>query len=195
MVKKTTGDDARTTLSFGQRLEIYEFLKTVCSKKEGSKYCEFADGWDDQRVADEVAKKAEFTVSKTNVASIRQETIGVIPRGTAVRLATAEVLSRVDACEEMIGNLRQVISGHGQKIEALRKLIESASITRLDRISSAREEIRKLLANGPCRRDLIDRKLKTAGFNEGDIVDALLLGGVTIMKKAQGEVVYPNGSM
>lgn len=56
----------RNALTFEERLDIYEFLKTVC-KKEGD-YAEYIPGWTD------VAK--QLGVKITNVQSIRMSKFG-----------------------------------------------------------------------------------------------------------------------
>lgn len=89
----------KQTLSFGERLKVFEFLKNVCKKNDDG-VSSYDEGWTDVRVA-EVLK-----VTPTNVGSIRTQMIGPLRRAVTSGSDDVQALrERVHALEQEVGQL------------------------------------------------------------------------------------------
>jgi len=104
-------------LSFGERVKIYEFIKTVGKVEEG--YWSYNHGWDDHMVS----KQLGFTIS--NVTSVRLE-LGQLRRAAPYVHAIPKLEKRMLELEGHYRELSDAFQAVSNKIKEL-----SAKIDRL----------------------------------------------------------------
>lgn len=193
------------TLDFPLRYEIMEALKQVFAKdeaawKDGKKIAIYAAGASDATVASGMG----FECKPSNVASIRVVMFGDLraPRVAATKEKLADLQAQIDELREVvtapagetiddavIANLRQVIAGLTQKVERLRKLVETTSAKQFERQQSVKEKVSELLVHGPVRREVVLKTLCSYGFDDDDLNGAAVLLGCTVNKRANGEFI------
>lgn len=93
----------------GDAVRIVELLRTHCHKgKDGAAH--YAAGWDDERVAREVAPY----LSRKSVSSLRTEFIGPLPGSGAVHAASrAELEQRMERLEGVVYRVVKRIGANG----------------------------------------------------------------------------------
>ncbi len=164
----------------------------------------YDEGQSDQSIAAEVGGKFGEEVAREQVSVIRRDWFGkfrTLADGIPEAAPATKYDARIEAVEvdlvkmcgalatvvesqqmfnEMIENFRAVMAGHGQKIEAIRKVVETTGIKQVEAIYRAKDRLEVLLAEGPAGRDDLFRLMRGEGFPEGVTQSALVLLGAVM---------------
>jgi phage host-nuclease inhibitor protein Gam len=106
----------RQYLSFSQRVQIYNFIKTM--GKVNGEHWEYNEGWSDQRVAE------QFKVSHGNVATVRSE-LGKLRTYTGAPFAKkiAELEAKVERLEKALANDIALYNAHTDKVNDINRKV------------------------------------------------------------------------
>lgn len=192
-------------LTFGQKLSVWNLLDKVChSDTDGFAF--FDEGLNDHIVADQCTDQLGFAVIASHIAGLRRKMIGnfrspIGSMGSTVSGNRAELIGRIAALEksteaiaesqssvvtsqaevvEMIENFRRVMSGHGQKIEAIRKVVEVAGAHQLESIYRVKDRIAPLIKENRLTVDDLFKQMRGEGFSEDATQSALVLLGAVM---------------
>lgn len=94
---------SRVTITFSERIKIYEHLKKVLFQIEGTKYWEYDEGWDDLKVALHVGQQINRNLNKYHTKHVRQEMFG--PVRTTLVDKHARLDERIERLETIVNAL------------------------------------------------------------------------------------------
>lgn len=95
---------AKNMIAFEKRLEIYEFLKTVCKKHDDGR-AEYLPGWTDAAVA------KHLSVTEGNVYSLRSSQFGITRKAPSSssggQREIAELIDEVSKLQQRVEHLER----------------------------------------------------------------------------------------
>ncbi len=202
-------------LNYMQKREVDRRLQDVChSDPDG--FSVFDEGLDDHKFAAIMSEELGVAMTYNTVAHLRRSIFGNFRtvEGGIHKLKTSntsELVSRVagveadlvkltetltmvidsqEAFNEMNGNFRRVMAGHGQKIEAIRKVVAANGDKKMEAIYRAKDRLGDLLGRSPWEEDGLFKNMRGEGFQDGVTHSALVLLGAVI---EEGIVSGPDG--
>jgi hypothetical protein len=106
--------EGRTVLTFAQKLQVLDVLKTVCTSDNG--FAVYEQEWTDRRTAEHASATLGYAVQPWHVSWLRKETFGDIHvKSTDPRIA-ANVMSEI---EDLLNTQREAIKQLEEQVKKI----------------------------------------------------------------------------